>query len=283
MDVELSSTNTTLGSWPDWEAKKVTSPLSSALTLVGCTRLLTALLARQSPGAHAAAVAGRGASRVASSIRTPIKSAGRRSWRSLMGFSSQSVTEAELELEVAGDRIAAGDHHLVRLSAKRGRSDGVAQVAVARLRPADLRSRDSPDGLDDRKGGVDACSLAERAGILGRLPFADVGQPQGRDRDQGEHPDDDQGGEQGTATVGAHHPPPTLVEPGKTGGRMLARLSRFCGCSESVCTARRKVSRTRAGRLSKAGSSSPLPSGEARMARATTTMFTFRMFAGWPV
>src|SRR6266850_2365673 len=240
MDVELSSTNTTLGSWPDCEAKKVTSPLSSALTLVGCTRLLTALLVRQSPGAHAAAVAGRGASRVASSIRTAIRNAGRRSWRSLM-VSSQSVAEAEFQLEVAGDRIAAGDHHLVGLSAQRRRGDGVAQVAVARFRSADLRSRDSPDGLDDGEGaaegavavllaevaaqvlagGVDAGSLAERAGILRRLPFADGGQPQGRDRDQGEHPDDDQGREQGAATVGAHHPPPTLVEPGKTGGRML--------------------------------------------------------------
>src|SRR6266850_3798215 len=256
MDVELSSTNTTLGSWPDCEAKKVTSPLSSALTLVGCTRLLTALLVRQSPGTHAAAVAGRGASRVASSIRTPIRSAGRRSWRSLM-VSSQSVAEAEFQLEVAGDRVAAGDHHLVGLSAQRRRRDGVAQVAVARLRPADLRSRDSLDGLDHRKGaaegavavlladvaavdvtgpvldgnrlvegelrerelaqqaeaadqvlagGVDARSLAEGASVLRRLALADGGQPQGRERDQGEHPDDDQGGEQRAATMGAHHP-----------------------------------------------------------------------------
>ena len=83
IEVELSSTSTTLGSWPDCEAKKVTSPLSSVLTVVGWTRLLTALFARQSPGLQdPAASAGRGASKAASSIASANTSAGRRSRRS---------------------------------------------------------------------------------------------------------------------------------------------------------------------------------------------------------
>ena len=86
IEVELSRTKTMLGSCPDCEAKKVTSPRSSVVTEVGCTRLSTAALARQSPGLQLEppAEAGRGASTATSSRTTVISSAGRRSWRSRM-------------------------------------------------------------------------------------------------------------------------------------------------------------------------------------------------------
>ena len=71
---------------------------------------------------------------------------------------------------------------------------------------------------------------------------------------------------------------------------MFARDKRFWGCSETVLIARRNASAARAGRLSTAGTSSPqrpvrrlLTTGIARVARATTQMFTLRMFAGCPV
>src|SRR4051812_33823307 len=86
MEVELSSTSTTLASCPDCEAKKVTSPLSSLPTVVGWTRLFTALFERQSAGLQVpAASAGRGASKAASSIASASTSAGRRSRRNGIG------------------------------------------------------------------------------------------------------------------------------------------------------------------------------------------------------
>jgi len=95
--------------------------------------------------------------------------------------------------------------------------------------------------------------------------------------------DDDERCDQRAATMRAHHPPPTFMDPAKTGGRMFARDKRFCGDSERVLMARRNVSGRRAGRFSSAGTGSPVLSGDARVARATTTMFTLRMLAGCPV
>src|SRR6266850_3151889 len=131
--------------------------------------------------------------------------------------------------------------------------------------------------------GVHASGLAELARVVERLPLADAGQAQGRDRDRGHDCDDVERCDQRAATMRAHHPPPTFMDPAKTGGRMFARFFKFSGDSERVLMARRNVSGRRADRFSSAGTGSPVLSGDARVARATTTMFTLRMLAGCPV
>ena len=80
IEVELSRMKTMLGSCPDCEAKNVTSPLSSVLTVVGCARAETALLFKQSLGLQAAASERAGAS---SSAR-PIAMTRTRRFRSRM-------------------------------------------------------------------------------------------------------------------------------------------------------------------------------------------------------